>query len=68
MDFLATLNNDLLGNFPPGIKIILSQLPLKEYSLLISFGLTIAGTILLIAAIKWNPPRHIPEGLKSKHS
>lgn len=68
MDALSRLNNDLVEEFPPGIKIIFSQLPLKNYSLLISFAMSFLGIILLILVIRWNPPRKIPEGLKEKYN
>lgn len=68
MEALADLNTHLLSKFPRGIKIILSELPLQDYSLLISFALTFIGIILLILVIRWNPPRPIPEGLKPKYN
>ncbi|CAG9315265.1 unnamed protein product [Blepharisma stoltei] len=66
MDKLAQLNSFLVEQFPPGIKITLSQLPLQDYSLLISFALSIIGFALLICVIRWKPPVKIPEGLKKK--
>ena len=66
MESLAKLNNELVQMFPPGIKIILSQWPLSDYSLLISFGSSIIGIILLILVIRWDPPRYIPAGLRLK--
>lgn len=68
MESIANLNNELVSMFPRGIKIILSTLPLPEYSLLISFSLSIIGLVLLVSVIRWNPPRHIPEGLKEKYN
>lgn len=66
MQALSNLNSNLLSQFPPGIKIILSQFPLSDYSLLLSFFLTFIGMLLLISSIRYNPPKHIPEGLKKK--
>lgn len=66
MKFLAELNSELLTYFPPGIKIILKQFPLSDYSLLISFFLTLLGLVLLIMSIRYNPGKHVPEGLKKK--
>jgi hypothetical protein len=64
MEFLANANSALLTHFPPGIKIILSQLPFPSYNLLLSFALSLLGLLLLILVLRWNPPRHVPEGLK----
>lgn len=66
MQALAELNSNLLSQFPPGIKIILSQFPLSDYSLLVSFLLTFLGILLLVLSIRYNPPKHVPEGLKKK--
>lgn len=66
MDKLAELNAYLVEQFPPGIKITLTTLPLRDYSLLISFGMTFIGLILLIMVIRWKPNVKIPEGLKQK--
>ena len=52
MEKLAAINKDLVELFPPGIKIISSQLPLSDYTVLISLSFTIIGLILLISVIR----------------
>ena len=66
MDLLVQLNNAILALLPPGVKIALDWLPLSGYSMLLSLLLSLLGLVLLVAAIRYDPPRKVPEGVRRR--
>ena len=55
------LNRELVEYLPPGIKITLDQLPLPNYSLLISVFLSVLGFAFLVLALRWKPTQKVKQ-------